>query len=74
MKNHTSMRRREPLLDKSFTITDKDLPILATPVDEARFPFMTIDGEFFYQYVSKTETTEDAQAMMEDLKWLLAEG
>ena len=74
MKNHTSMRRREPLLDKSFTITDKDLPILATPVDEARFPFMTIDGEFFYQYVSKIETTEDAQAMMEDLKWLLAEG
>ena len=74
MKNHTSMRRREPLLDKSFTITDKDLPILATPIDEARFPFMTIDGEFFYQYVSKIETTEDAEAMMEDLKWLLAEG
>ena len=74
LKNRTYMVRREPLLDKSFTITDKDLPILATPIDEARFPFMTIDGEFFYQYVSKIETTEDAEAMMEDLKWLLAEG
>ena len=74
LKNRTYMVRREPLLDKNFTITDKDLPILTTPVDEARFPFMTIDGEFFYQYVSKIETIEDAEAMMEDLKWLLAEG
>ena len=73
-KKRTYMFRREPLLDKGFTITDEDLPILATPVDEARFPFMTIDGEFFYQYVSKIETIEDAEAMMEDLKWLLAEG
>lgn len=73
-KEYRTMRIREPLLEESFTITDEDLPILATPVDEARFPFMTIDGEFFYQYTSKIQTEADAEAMMEDLKWLLAEG
>ena len=74
MKNRTYMLRREPLLDMSFTITDEDLPILQSTVDEARFPFVTAEGEFFYQYITKIETIEDAEAMMDDMKWLLAEG
>lgn len=74
MKNYRSMKRREPLLEEGFTITDEDLSILSTPVDEARFPFMTIHGEFFYQYTSRIESEADAEVMVEDLKWLLAEG
>ena len=73
MKNYSAMRLREPLLDKSFTITDEDLPILSVPVDEARFPVITEDGEFFSRYLSQIETAEDAAAMVEDLRWLLAE-
>ena len=74
MKNYTSMRLREPLLNESFTVTDEDLPILSTPVDEARFPVITADSEFFSRYISQIETAEDAQRMIDDLQWLLAEG
>ena len=74
MKNYSSMRLREPLLDKSFTVTDEDLPILSVPVDEARFPVITTEGEFFSRYLSNIETAEDAQRMIDDLQWFLAEG
>ena len=70
MKNRTYMLRREPLLDPGFTITDEDLPVLKSKVDEARFPLITAEGEFFSRYASK----EDTSAMIDDLKWLLAEG
>ena len=70
IKNRTAMLRREPLLDPSFTITDADLPIQSNPVDEARFPLITTEGEFFSQYTSK----ENYDTMIDDLKWLLAEG
>ena len=74
IKSYNTMFRREPLLDENFTITDADLPILQTAVDSARFPWITTEGEFFSQYLPKIQTTADAEAMMEDLKWLLAEG
>ena len=70
MKNRTQMLRREPLLDPGFTITDEDLPVLKSKVDEARFPLITAEGEFFSQYASK----ENYDTMIDDLKWLLAEG
>ena len=70
IKNRTAMLRREPLLDPSFTITDADLPIQSNPVDEARFPLITTEGEFFSQYTSK----ENYDTMIDDLKRLLAEG
>ena len=70
MKNRTQMLRREPLLDPGFTITDEDLPVLKSKVDEARFPLITTEGEFFSQYAFK----ENYDTMIDDLKWLLAEG
>lgn len=74
IKNRTAMLRREPLLDASFTITDEDLPVLKSKVDEARFPLITSEGEFFSRYIYGIASQEDAEAMVDDLKWLLAEG
>ena len=74
IKNRTAMLRREPLLDSGFIITDADLPIQDNTVDEARFPLITTEGEFFFQYLSHIRSEEDVLAMIDDLKWLLAEG
>lgn len=69
-----NIRRREKLIEETFTITDGDVPVFSAAVDEARFPQVTAKGEFFESYISKIQTLEDATGMIEDLRWLIAEG
>ena len=73
-KNFKYTVRREYLLAETFTITDEDVPILSTHVDEARFPVISTEGELFSIYLPTVKDAADAQKIINDLEWSLAEG
>lgn len=70
--------RLRKFLKEDFTITDADVTILTTHVDEARFPVTSADGNFFGPYIAQLidhgDPTEIAEAMIHELMWLLSEG
>ena len=74
MKDFHYINRRGKLLEVNFTVTSEDIPILTSTVDEARFPIITTDGEFFRNKFAAIETVDDARRIIEDLRWLVAEG
>lgn len=70
--------RRGKFLKEDFTVTDEDVPILSVKIDEARFPVITAEGNFFDPYISQlidgADPQEIANNLIDDLQWYISEG
>lgn len=76
-KYYNHIQHREKFIDKSFVITDADVPLFGIPIDEARFPVMTANGEYFSQHLDSLAQSDDLSGqisiMLNDLQWLITE-